>query len=75
MTIPPELLPVIQITLPIIITILVAVGMQNRRLDDVVGRIAAIEARLISIDSRLASLEQRIVRLEERIPSQFLHIK
>ncbi|HEY6346119.1 MAG TPA: hypothetical protein VIY49_31915 [Bryobacteraceae bacterium] len=52
-SIPPALLPVIQITLPIMITILgavwAAVLSQNRRLDDIVGRLSAIEQILSRI--------------------------
>ena len=68
MTIPPELLPVIQITLPIIVTILVMVWAQNKRLDDVIARLAAVEKRLDDIANRLGRLEERLARLEERIP-------
>jgi hypothetical protein len=56
-SIPPALLPVIQITLPIMITILgvvwAAVVSQNRRLDDIVGRLTAIEHRLGNIEQIL----------------------
>jgi hypothetical protein len=56
-SIPPALLPVIQITLPIMITILgvvwAAVVSQNRRLHDIVGRLTAIEHRLGNIEQIL----------------------
>jgi hypothetical protein len=64
-SIPPALLPVIQITLPIMITILgavwAAVVSQNRRLDDIVARLSAIE-------QILREQGERITRLEERTP-------
>jgi hypothetical protein len=64
-SIPQALLPVIQITLPIMITILgvvwAAVVSQNRRLDDIVARLSAIE-------QILREQGERITRLEERTP-------
>jgi hypothetical protein len=64
-SIPPALLPVIQITLPIMITILgvvwAAVVSQNRRLDDIVARLGAIE-------QILREQGEGITRLEERTP-------
>jgi hypothetical protein len=71
-SIPAALLPVIQITLPIMITILIAVwasqaafktavASQNRRLDDIVARFSAIE-------QILREQGECITRLEERTP-------
>ena len=75
MAIPPELLPVVQITLPVLVGMYLAVHSQNKRIDDLITRIAAIENRLLAIENRLASIEttlrnhvERIARLEERIP-------
>jgi hypothetical protein len=75
MHIPPELLPVIQITLPIVAAIFIAGWLQNKRLDDLIGRVTAIEARLLKIEEELKAvaialtrLENRVTRLEERIP-------
>ena len=76
---PPALLPVVQITLPIMITILLAVWAsqgafgaavvsQNRRLDDIVGRLTAIEHRLANIEQVLREHGERLTRLEERTP-------
>lgn len=70
--IPPELLPVVQITLPLIIAILGANYFQNKRIDDIVKRLDAIEARLQKIEDRLANFGERIARLEERI-SPIIH--
>ncbi len=66
--IPAELLPVLQITLPLVVAVLGASWVQNRRLDDIIGRLAAIETRLASIDGVLREYGQRLTRLEERTP-------
>lgn len=79
MNIPTELLPVIQITLPLILAIFgamfIGLFVQNKRfddiqkrLDDVVRRIEMVETRLTSIETALRSFGERIARLEERIP-------
>lgn len=68
MNIPTELLPVVQITLPLIVTIGVVSWSQNKRIDDIVQRLTAIEARLTSIEGVLRDFAQRITRLEERTP-------
>jgi uncharacterized protein (DUF433 family) len=63
---------VIQITLPVMITILgvvwAVVVSQNRRLDDIVGRLTAIEQRLSNIEQILGEQGERITWLEERTP-------
>src|ERR1022692_3819665 len=63
--------PVIQIALPIIITIIVAAWMNNKgidgvhkRLDDICRRLDAIEARLLGIENRLGTLERKVDALE-----------
>jgi hypothetical protein len=75
MHIPRELLPVVQITLPLIVAILGANWLQNRRLDDIVKRLEVIEGILRQLGERLATIEQvlrehgqRLTRLEDRIP-------
>jgi hypothetical protein len=75
MTIPPELLPVIQITLPLILAIFGASWIQNRRLDeiskridDIVGWLNRIERRLESMDAKLSEHGERLTRVEERLP-------
>lgn len=68
MAIPTELLPVIQITVPLLGGMFLAVWSQNRRLDDIVSRIDKIEVRLAAIETVLRQFEQRITRLEERFP-------
>jgi len=65
MTVPPELLPVLQITLPLVAAILGASWIQNRRLDD-------ITAELREIRKELKQHGERLARLEERIPP-FVH--
>ena len=66
MKIPPELLPAIQITLPIVLAIFGASWLQNKRLDDIVGRLAKIEEALREQGQRLARLEERIPPLIHR---------
>lgn len=62
---PPELLPVVQITLPLMVTIIAATmgasWVQNKRLDDIIRRIERIEVLL-------REQGERITRLEERLP-------
>jgi len=66
--IPPELLPVLQITVPLLIGLFLASHSQNKRLDDIVKRLDAIEAELRDIRKVLASFGERITCLEERTP-------
>jgi len=73
MHIPPELLPVLQITIPLLIGLFVASHSQNKRLDDIVARVIAIEQRLQKIEERLAGMGERITRLEERLPPPLIH--
>lgn len=61
MHIPVELLPVLQITLPLVAAILGASWLQNKRLDDIIRRLETIE-------QVLRDQSQRITRLEERTP-------
>lgn len=68
MHVAPELLPVLQITVPLIAAIFGAAWVQNKRLDDIVGRLMAIERRLESIEGVLREHAQRLTRLEERTP-------
>ena len=46
MNIPAELLPVIQVTLPIALTVFVAVWIQNKRLGDIIAGLVRIETKL-----------------------------
>ena len=66
MKIPAELLPVIQITLPIVLAIFGASWLQNKRLDDIVQRLGRIEGELKSHGERLARLEERTPPLIHR---------
>jgi len=66
--IPAELLPVLQITIPLLIGLFLAAHSQNKRIDDIVVRLNAIEQRLQKIEERLANFAERITRLEERTP-------
>jgi hypothetical protein len=75
MHIPPELLPVVQITLPLLVGLFIAAWMQNKRLDDIVARLSAIEKEVRELGQRVARIEglltgltQRVERLEERTP-------
>lgn len=62
--IPTELLPVIQITLPLLAGMFLAGWMQNRRLDDIVARLVKLEERLGKVEDLLRALGERIARLE-----------
>jgi len=66
MHVPPELLPVVQITLPLVAAIFGAAWLQNKRLDD-------ITAELREIRKELKQHGERLARLEERIPPSLLH--
>lgn len=68
MAIPPEFLPIVQITVPLLGGMFLASWSQNRRLDDIMARIDKVEARLGAIETVLRQFEQRITRLEERTP-------
>lgn len=66
----PMLQQFLSVALPIMITFVAVIWFaqwsQNKRLDDIVARLAAIEARLVSIESKLADHGEKIARLEER---------
>jgi archaellum component FlaC len=68
MRIPPELLPVLQITLPLVAAIFGAAWIQNKRIDDIMRRLDRIEDELRSIGKTLKEHGERLARLEERIP-------
>lgn len=68
MNLPPELLPVVQITLPLILAIFGASWLQNRRLDEISKRIDDIITRLGRIEAKLSEHGERLTKLEERIP-------
>jgi hypothetical protein len=73
MKIPPELLPVIQITLPLIVAIFVASWVQNKRLDDIIADIREIRGELRGIREELKKQGERITRIEERLPPPLIH--
>lgn len=62
--------PFLTTALPIVLSILVAVPVNNKRLDDMksdIGRrLDKIEQRLERIEAKLDNHETRIIRLEER---------
>lgn len=64
--IPAELLPVLQVTVPLVLAIFGASWLQNKRLDDIIRRLEVIEVIL-------REQAQRITRLEERIPPLVHH--
>jgi hypothetical protein len=66
MHVPPELLPVVQITVPLIAAILGASWVQNKRLDDIVAELREIRGILREHGERLARLEERIPPLIHR---------
>jgi hypothetical protein len=65
-TIPPEWLPVVQITLPLLAGMYIASWSQNKRLDDICRRLDAIE-------KLLKEHGERITRIEERTPPLVHH--
>jgi hypothetical protein len=73
MHIPTELLPALQITLPLVMAIFGASWIQNKRLDDIIGRLNTIERRLETIEGVLREFGERITRLEERVPQSLIH--
>jgi len=56
MNIPVELLPVIQVTLPIALTVFVAVWNQKKHLDDIIARLTRIETKLENDSEHIATL-------------------
>lgn len=72
MNIPPELLPVIQITLPLLVGGFIAVYAQNKRFDDLRTDMKEgfdkIDKRLERIEKALTEHGERIAKLEGRIP-------
>lgn len=75
MQIMPELLPVVQITLPLLAGMWVASHAQNKRLDDIIARIGRIENELKSLGEGLVRVEtvlknhgERLTHLEDRLP-------
>jgi len=60
--------PFFQVALPIMSTILISVwaliSTNNRRLDDIVGRLGRIEDRLLAIEARLTAVERKVDALE-----------
>ena len=83
MNIAPELLPVVQITLPIIVAMFgslwIGISIQNKRFDDINKRMDDLRGdmnrgfdrvtkRLDDIDTTLKVHGERIAKLEERIP-------
>ena len=59
MQIPPEFLPVLQITLPLLAGMYLASHSQNKRLDDIVRRLDSIEKLLKEHGERITRLEER----------------
>ncbi len=66
MTLPSEILPVLQITLPLLGGMWLASHSQNKRLDDIVARLLAIENQLKEINVTLRTHATQLSRLDER---------
>jgi len=60
--------PFFQVALPIMVTMVATVcaliSTDNRRLDDIVGRLGRIEDRLTAVESRLTAIERKVDALE-----------
>jgi hypothetical protein len=67
MTIPAELMPVVQITLPLIAAIAIAGWLQNRRVDEISKRIDDIGARINDVGGRIDRVDARLDRGPVRI--------
>lgn len=55
-----------QLALPIMITILIASWTSNRRVDDIIRRLGAIEQRLLGVEMKLATLDKSVESLQMR---------
>jgi GTPase len=58
--------PFVQVALPIIVALMLAAWLQNKRFDDLNRRIDEIIQRLGRIETKLETHSERITRLEER---------
>lgn len=56
----------VQLALPIMITILIASWNSNRRVDDIIRRLAAIELRLLGLENKFATLDKSVSTLQVR---------
>jgi len=60
--------PFFQVALPImgtmVVTVWALISTNNKRLDDIVGRLGRIEDRLLGIETRLAAVEKKVDALE-----------
>ena len=60
--------PFFQVALPImgtmVATVWALISTNNKRLDDIVGRLGRIEDRLLGIETRLAGVEKKVDALE-----------
>jgi hypothetical protein len=68
MHISPELIPVFQITVPLLGGLFLAGWVQNRAIDQLSKRLDDILAELRAIRTELTRQGERITRLEERTP-------
>jgi len=53
MHVPPELLPVLQITVPLIVSIFLATAYQNRRIDDLRADLKGLHGEVINLRSNM----------------------
>jgi len=67
---PPELLPVIQITVPLLVGLFIAGWFQNKRIDDVRADMARMHGETLTelraIRAEMSKQGERLTRLEER---------
>jgi GTPase len=58
--------PFVQVALPIIVALMLAAWLQNKRFDDMNRRMDEVIRRLDRIEAKLENHTERITRLEER---------
>ena len=59
--------PVIQVALPIVMTLVVASAINNKRLDDICRRLDRVEDRLDLLIGKVAELDNRVTRIEDKL--------
>ena len=56
---------------PVIITVLIGILLNNGRIGDLNARMSSFENRLTSVENRMASIENRLTNLENKFDTRF----